>query len=242
MGSEMCIRDRLSTIALALVCWTVISAPGFGLLSAPIIISAVLGLALMIGFVSWEANFSEPILDLSLFKNRRFSVAVSVAGLVTGGGSAALFILTQYLQFNLAYDPLESGIRILPVAVALGIGVFSAPKLISSLKLKNTVLIGLVFVASGFFWMSFVTVESTYSHMLIGALAFGIGAGLLNPAATQAVMDALPQWASGVGSATNSSLMQVGSAMGVAFGGALLSTRYQNTVANSSIFEQQAPH
>ena len=228
----------LSTIALALVCWTVISAPGFGLLSAPIIISAVLGLALMIGFVSWEANFSEPILDLSLFKNRRFSVAVSVAGLVTGGGSAALFILTQYLQFNLAYDPLESGIRILPVAVALGIGVFSAPKLISSLKLKNTVLIGLVFVASGFFWMSFVTVESTYSHMLIGALAFGIGAGLLNPAATQAVMDALPQWASGVGSATNSSLMQVGSAMGVAFGGALLSTRYQNTVANSSIFEQ----
>lgn len=228
----------LSTSALALVCWAVISAPELGLLSLPILGSFVLGMGLAVGFFCWEANFSAPILDLSLFKNRRFTVAVSVAGLVTGSGSAALFILTQYLQFNLAYDPLESGIRILPVALALGLAVVCAPKLINTLKLKNTVLIGLVLVAAGFFWLSMVTVESTYSHMLIGALLFGLGAGLLNPAATQAVMDALPGWASGVGSATNSSIMQVGSAVGVAFGGAMLSTRYQNMISNSSIFDQ----
>ncbi len=228
----------ISTSALALVCWAVISAPGLGLVSLPIISTFLAGIGLLLGFIFWEARFSAPILDLRLFSNRRFAVAVAVAGLVTAGGSAALFILTQYLQFNLGFNPLEAGLRILPVAVALGLGAVSAPKLIEVLQLKITVLVGLGFVAAGFIWLATATVDTGYPYMLIGALAFGLGAGILNPAATQAVMDALPAHSSGVGSATNSALMQVGSAIGVALGGALLSARYRAVITSSEIFGQ----
>lgn len=71
----------------------------------------------------------------------------------------------------------------------------------------------------------------TYLQMLPGAMFFGLGAGLLMPAATQAVMDSLPSESEGAGSATNSALMQVGSAMGVAITGSLLAWRYREVMS-----------
>ncbi|GAA2183923.1 MFS transporter [Brooklawnia cerclae] len=228
----------LSILALALLCWSVISAPGLGVFS-PLVVAAFLGGAvLMVVFVVRESQTQHPILRLGLFRNRRFSVAVAVSGLVTAGGAGALFVLTQYLQFSLNYSPLETGVRILPVAAAMFGGAMAAPHLMQHILLKRTVLVGLGSVVAGFGWLSATTTQTTFTQLLPGALLFGLGAGLLVPAATQAVMDSLPPDASGVGSATNTALMQVGSALGVAVIGALLSARYRDVVESSDVFGQ----
>lgn len=228
----------LSTLSLALLCWAAISAPGLGI-GSPLVIGAVIaGLSLLAAFGFWEARTPAPILRLSLFRIRRFSVAVAVSGLVTAGGAGALFVLTQYLQFSLEYTPLETGVRVLPIAAAMLAGALAAPRLIDWLALKITVLIGLGLVVAGFAWLATTNTSSTFTHTLFGAMAFGLGAGLLVPAATQAVMDALPTDATGAGSATNTALMQVGSALGVAVIGSILAARYRHTVTNDQLWPQ----
>lgn len=228
----------LSTLALALICWAAISAPGLGVGSPLVVGAMVAGLCLMAGFIYWESRAINPILRLSLFRLRRFSVAVGVSGLVTAGGAGALFVLTQYLQFLLEYTPLETGVRVLPIAVAMLVGALVAPRLIDVFMLKRTVLLGLGLVAVGFGWLATTTTASAYGHLLVGALFFGLGAGVLVPAATQAVMDALPVDATGAGSATNTALMQVGSALGVAVIGSILAARYRGVIMASEIWAQ----
>ncbi len=228
----------LSTVALALVCWAVISAPGLGIGSPLVLTAAALGALLMVLFVRWEARATNPILRLSLFRIRRFTVAVVVSGLVTAGGAGALFVLTQYLQFLLGFTPLQTGVRVLPLAAAMLLGALTAPRLIGSLQLKLTVLIGLGLLAGGFTWMATMTVESNFGNLLPGALLFGLGTGVLVPAATQAVMDALPPDAAGIGSATNTAHMQVGSALGVAVIGSIMAARYRGVLTGSDIWDQ----
>lgn len=226
----------LSTVALALICWAVISAPGLGVGSPLVVGATIAGLSLLAGFIFWESKAVNPILRLELFRLRRFSVAVAVSGLVTAGGAGALFVLTQYLQFSLGYTPLQTGIRVLPIAAAMLLGAIAAPRFIENLQLKRTVLFGLAVVVVGFGWLASTTTDSTFAHLLPGALLFGLGAGVLVPAATQAVMDALPADATGVGSATNTALMQVGSALGVAVIGSIMAARYRGVLTGSSLW------
>lgn len=147
-------------------------------------------------------------------------------------------MLTQYLQFLLGFTPLETGVRVLPIAAAMLIGALAAPRLITALHLKRTVLVGLAQVTIGFGWMATTTTESTFAYLLPGAVLFGLGAGVLVPAATQAVMDALPPDAMGAGSATNTANMQVGSALGVAVIGSILSARYRGVLTSNEIWDQ----
>lgn len=228
----------LSTTALGMICWAVISAPGLGMFNPLIIGSAIIGVVALMAFIAREHRYRNPILHLSLFGNQRFAVAVAVGGMVTAGGAGALFILTQYLQFSLGYSPLASGLRVLPMAAALGLGALCAPRMIQHLAIKNTVLVGLAAVGLGLAWMGLADVNWTYDMLLPGALLFGFGAGVLNPAATQAVMDALPPASAGVGSATNTAMIQMGSALGVAITGSLLATRYRDVLTSSPVFTQ----
>lgn len=222
-----------SMVCLAMVCWAVISAPGLGI-NSPLVIGVLMaGLGLAALFVWHESRVVAPLMRLDLFTIRQFSVAVGVAGLVTAGGAGALFVLTQHLQLILGFTPLETGLRVLPIAAAVLIGSLMAPHTIQRRGLKITVMVGLGFVTGGFTWMATTGIEDGFGYLLIGALGFGLGAGLLVPAATQAVMDSLPSDVTGVGSATNTALMQVGSALGVAVVGSILASRYRGAVTSA---------
>ena len=61
------------------------------------------------------------MLNLSFFRERQFSAAVSSVGLVMFGLFGALFVLTQFLQFDLGYTPLQAGVRVLPAAGAIAL-------------------------------------------------------------------------------------------------------------------------
>ena len=223
-----------SIIGLSVLCWAVISAPGLGLASPLVIGAALVGLVVLGLFVWVQVRAEAPLLDLSLFARRPFAVSVAVSGLVTGGGAGALFVLTQYMQYVLAFTPWQSGLAIMPVAACMLVGAVSAPKVLGSIGIKRTVIAGLVLVALGFGALAVTGSSMAYSHLVVGACAFGLGAGMLMPAATQAVMDSLSPASEGAGSATNSALMQVGSALGVAVIGSLLASTYRARLAGSA--------
>ncbi len=231
----------LSITGLGLLLWAIIEAPVRGWSSALVLGGGGGGLAMLGGFIAWERTSSHPMLELRYFRSGRFSAAVLCNGLLAFGLYGALFVLTQLLQFQLGYSPLQAGVRVLPAAGAIAVMAPLSTALVKRLGAKLTVAAGLILVAGGLWQVSGATVATTYGGTVAGMVLLGIGAGLAIPPSTGAVMGSLPSAHTGVGSATNGSFMQVGGALGVAIVGSLLSTRYQDRIT-SAIAPYQIPH
>jgi len=219
----------LSIVGVGLLLWAIIEGPAMGWTSGAVLGVLAASLVVLSSFVGWEAHSSHPMLKLSLFSNRRFSIAALGETLGTFGLLGALFVQTQFLQFNLGYSPLQAGIRILPVAATLVIVAAFSPFFVRLIGVKITVAAGLASIAGGLWQISAAsTIATTYGQVVPGLLLLGLGAGLLLPTATNSVVGSLPQGDSGIGSASNAVALQVGGALGVAVIGSALATRYQS--------------
>jgi len=220
----------LSIAGLGLVLWSLIEAPVHGWSSALVIATGLSGLAILAVFAAWERASTHPMLNLGFFRRRQLSAAIASVGLVTFGLFGALFVLTQYLQFDLGYTALQAGVRVLPAAGAIAVVAPLSALLVRAIGTKLTAASGLVIVAGGLWQISGATVTTTYLGTLAGMIMLGVGAGLVLPTGTASVMGSLPREHTGIGSATNGAFLQVGGALGVAVIGSLLATRYQDHV------------
>ncbi len=231
----------LSVGGIGLLLWAVIEAPVSGWSSAPVLCGGLGGAAVLVAFLAFEHHISHPMLNLELFKRRRFSIAITSDGLLAFGLYGALFVITQLLQFQLGYTPLQAGIRVLPAAGAIALVAPLSTLLLRKIGPKLTVSAGSLVVAAGLWQISQATAGSTFLDVLPGMVMLGLGAGLVIPSATGAVMGSLPAAHTGIGSATNSSFMQVGGALGVAVIGSLLSTRYEHRLT-AALASRHLPH
>jgi hypothetical protein len=210
--------------------WGIIQAPGRGW-SSPLIIGALIAGALVTAsFVLWERHIDHPMLPLRFFSNRRYSAAIAALALVLFALLGMFFLMTQYLQFVLGYSPIEAGVRIAPVALAL---LVIAPLSVVAARRVGTkwvVAAGLILIAIGLGLLSRTTVHGTYTDCIAPLVLLGVGVSLALAPSTESVMGSLPRAEAGVGSATNDTAMQVGGALGVGVLGAALNLRYQQLV------------
>ena len=225
----------MSIAGLGLLLWAIIEAPVHGWASAFVLVTGAGGLAVLVGFVFWERASAHPMLNLRLFAARSFSVAIVCNGLLAFSLYGALFVLTQLLQFQLGYTPLQAGVRVLPAAGAIAVMAPLSTLLVARLGAKLTVALGLLLAAAGLWQISLASVSTTYPAVVPGMVMLGSGAGLAIPPSTGSVMGSVPDAHTGVGSATNGAFMQVGGALGVAVIGSLLSTRYQQRVTGALV-------
>ena len=217
----------LSVAGLGLLLWSIIEAPVHGWSSGLVMVTGIGGAVALGGFAAWERFTSHPMLNLRFFRQRAFSAAIASIGLATLGLFGSLFVLTQFLQFDLGYTPLQAGVRVLPAAGAIAVIAPLSALLQRSIGTKLTVAAGLVIVGAGLWQISLATAGATYLDTVAGMIMLGIGAGLAIPATTASVMNSVPVEHTGIGSATNGAFLQVGGALGVAIIGSLLATRYQ---------------
>jgi EmrB/QacA subfamily drug resistance transporter len=221
----------LSVGGLALILWTVIEGPTLGWTSIDELAAGAAGLSTMVLFVMWERRSSHPMLPLDYFRSARFNtplIALSLGVFALFGG---LFLVTQFLQFDLGYSALGAGLRMLPISAALVVGSMLSRRLAAWAGGKLAVSAALTCVAAGLAQVAAVsTGSSTYLLQLPGLIIIGAGAGLLLPVCTSSVLGAVTKDDAGVGSAVNSTAQQVGGAIGVAVIGSVMSTHYQNTL------------
>jgi EmrB/QacA subfamily drug resistance transporter len=219
----------LSTVGLGMLLWAIIEAPTAGWAAGSVIAVGLASFVVLGWFVAWEARCSHPMLKLSFFAERRFSIAAVAETLAAFGLLGALFLQTQFLQFDLGDTPLEAGVRILPLAGALVLSASLSPTLARFIGTKLTVAAGLAVIAGGLWYIAAISsVSATYGNLVPCLLLIGLGTGLLIPTATNSVVGSVPQGDSGMGSATNSVSLQVGGALGVAVIGSVMSTRYRH--------------
>jgi EmrB/QacA subfamily drug resistance transporter len=216
----------LSVAALVALVYGIIEVPSHGW-TDPAIAGSLGAAAVLLGaFLWWERRIPEPMLDLRLFRNPRFSAASLSVTLVMFSLSGVLFFLTQYLQGVLGLGALDTGIRFIPLALGI---VASAPVsavLTRRLGAKIATAFGLLVVAGSLALLATVTVSS--GDLLIGAVLAigGFGVGVAITPATDAIMGALPKEQAGVGSAVNDTTREVGGAIGIAVLGSAFSAVY----------------
>ena len=219
-----------SLVGVALLLWGIIEAPGRGWLSASIVVAIAGSVVVVSGLVWWERRSTHPLVELSFFHSRRFSVAMGGLGLAVFALAGTMFLLTQYLQFSLGYSAFATGLRITPIAIVLIVVAAFSTTLTRYVGTKVVVFAAMVLIALGLQLLSAVTVPTTYLDALPAFFLLGIGSGLAIAPCTDSVMGSVPVELAGVGSATNSTALQIGSALGVAVLGSLLNTRYQSRI------------
>jgi len=221
----------LSVAGMGLLLWGIIEAPN-RTWSSPLVLGAIAAAAVMLtSFVLWERHCSYPMLEVSFFRSRRFSVAMGAMALVIFALMGGLFLLTQYLQFSLGYSALQTGVRITPIAAVLLVVAPLSSVLVRYLGTKPVVFAGMGLIAAGLALISSVTVHGSYLDALPAFCLIGIGTGLALAPCTESVMGSLPLGQTGVGSATNGAALQTGGALGVGVLGSILNTRYQDRMA-----------
>src|SRR3954452_14195405 len=217
----------LSIAGLTTLVWAIIQAPSKGWTTPTILAAFAAAVAILGAFMAWELRTREPMLDIRLFANPRFSGASAAITLTFFAMFGSIFFLTQYLQGVLGYTALEAGVRVTPIAVGLILGGPISAKLAAKLGTKIDVAGGLVLVAAGLSIVTQFQVDSTYGIVAAHLLVLGFGMGMAMAPATESVMGSLPVEKASVGSAVNDTTRTTGGALGVAILGSLLASQYR---------------
>jgi EmrB/QacA subfamily drug resistance transporter len=215
-----------STAAIALLVFTIIEAPAHGWASARTLASFALSLALAVAFVAWERRADQPMLEIGLFRNLRFTAASASVAISFFALSGFIFLVTQYFQFVKGYHPLSTGVRLLPVAICVAIASILGARLAVRVGTKLVVASGLVSMAAFYLWVT--TTSTTTSYLTIAAqmVVLGTGMGLTSAPATDAIMGVVPVAKAGVGSAVNDATRLLGGTLGVAVIGSVYASLY----------------
>ncbi|MFD8759017.1 MFS transporter [Streptomyces mirabilis] len=190
----------------------------------------VAGLAVLGVFVVYERSSDHPALDVTWFRNRRFSASVAAIGLVFFALTGVTFFSVFYNQSVRGYSVLQSGLLVLPLAASQ---MFFAPRarlVVNRFGARAVCATGLVLTAVAF--AGFLLLGQDTPIWVLEVLFFLMGTGMAHvmPPATVMIMSSLPREKAGSGSAVNNTFRQVGGALGVAVLGALLSATYRSGI------------
>ncbi|HEX7537400.1 MAG TPA: DHA2 family efflux MFS transporter permease subunit [Dermatophilaceae bacterium] len=217
-------RQPLDLLGLALVgsgvlaaIWGIVRAGDLGWGSVPVAGALVAGVTLIAAFIRHEGRTAYPLVPLRLFRSRSFSVANVASLAFTLGMFGAVFLLAQYLQIVDGYTPLEAGIRTLPWTAAPMIVAPIAGLLAPRVGVRVLLGTGLTLQALGLAWLALAAGASTpYLDLVPGFILAGIGMGLtFAPSATAVLADMAPD-DHATASSTNSTIREIGVALGVA--------------------------
>ncbi|MCW2882696.1 MAG: putative transporter [Sphaerisporangium sp.] len=224
----------LSTVGMTALVYVVIAAPRDGWTSTRTLVGMAVAVLALGSFVLWERRSDHPMLPLSLFRDRNFSGSSFSIVLMSFGTGALLLMLTQYLQFVLAYGPMKAGLALLPYAVAAA--AFNGVGAALGQRVSNRVLIslGMLVMAGGFAVLAIIGPSDGYGRLITGLMIMGIGGGLAGPAAYATLMGAVPHEHAGVGSALNDTVQQIGMALSVAILGSVLAGVYTAQMPESA--------
>ena len=223
----------LSMGAISLLVYGIIEAPSRGWTDLVVLVTLAASVPLTIAFIWWELRVDNPLLDLSFFKNPRFSAGVSGTSLASFARLGAGFGLTQYLQFVQGYSPLEAGVRMLPMVLGIAVGAGFSDRLVKRMGTNWVVSGGLLLLAGGLAALVFWQPETAYWIVGINLFLIAFGVGNVMAPSTDAVMGAVPEEKAGVGSAMNGVARMVAGALGAAIIGSLMYTMYGNMMTDA---------
>ncbi|WP_410538798.1 MFS transporter [Streptomyces sp. KL2] len=221
----------LSVVGLVLLVYGIIKGGQLADFTDPeVLLTVGGGIAVLAGFVLHEKRSDHPALDIGYFRNPAFSAAVTAVALVFFALMGVTFFMVFYTQSVRGYTPLQTGLLLLPLAVAQLVFAPRARLAVERFGARATCTGGMLVIAAT--TASFLLLDTDTPIWILEVLFFLQGAGMAHimPPVTVTVMQSLPRRKAGSGSAVNNVFRQVGGALGVAVLGSLLSAAYRGRI------------
>jgi EmrB/QacA subfamily drug resistance transporter len=176
-------------------------------------------------FVLVERRSSQPMIDLSLFRNRLFSINL-ITGFITFISIAGTIILMPfYLENVLGYTPRNVGLLLAIVPIAMGSVAPIAGSLSDRLGTRPITVAGLVILALGYYAVSTLTAQTTSLGYILRFLPIGLGMGIFQSPNNSAIMGNAPRARLGIASGLLAITRTLGQTTGIAVLGALWAGR-----------------
>jgi EmrB/QacA subfamily drug resistance transporter len=215
----------LVTLAAMTIVDTLVQAPTVGWVSTRTLLGAVAGLVLLGLFVVVERRAESPLLSPRLLRTRTLRGGVLVTAAFMSSFGMQLFFLTLYLQQVLGEDPLQAGLRFLPLVLSVVVGTQLGGRLVGRLGIARTLAAGMAFGAVGLALYVRLPVTGSLADLLPGTIVAGLGQGVAFTTMYVAAGTGVAAGEQGAASAVASTAQQLGGSVGLAVLVALLSER-----------------
>jgi EmrB/QacA subfamily drug resistance transporter len=225
----------LSLVGLSALVFAIIQGGEDGWTSPTVVGASVIAVLTLALFLRWERRAAHPMLPLTFFRDRRFSigsVAITVSFFVMFG---FFFLATQYLQFGRGYSPLEAGLALLPLPIVFVVLSPRSAALAARFGATRVMAAGLAIVAAGFAALSLVSPGTSYLSLAAIFAVLGAGMSITAAPATGEIMSAVPLSKAGIGSAVNDTTRELGGALGIAILGSIANSAYRAGIDLSAL-------
>lgn len=177
-------------------------------------------------FIFWEHKAPEAILPMHLFKNDIFSVSVILSLLAGVALFAAILFIPEYQQIVRGYSAVKSGLLLLPMVGGMMVMLVTSGRLITKFgHYRIFPIIGTFITAIGMWLFSHLTLHTTQLELSLWMIVLGIGIGSFMQVMTLAVQNSVPRSELGVATASATFFRSMGSSLGGAVFGAILTNR-----------------
>ena len=212
----------LMIVLLAGVTFGIIEGPGLGWGSPLIVGSFVAAAAALAGLLLVESRRTEPLLDPRFFASVPFSAATLIAVAAFAAFAGFLFLNALYLQDVRGFTPWHAGLLTLPMAAMTALLPPLSGRILARSGARLPLLIGGLGIAAGGALLLTLDVDTPLLLVVVAYVVFGIGFGMINAPITNTAVSGMPLAQAGVAAGVASTSRQVGSVLGVAVLGSLV--------------------
>jgi MFS transporter, DHA2 family, multidrug resistance protein len=174
-------------------------------------VSAVSALA----FFAWELTIEQPLVDLRVFANARFTAAAAVAVLFGVGLFGSTYLVPLFVQTVQGYTPLSAGLLLMPAGLMLAIFMPLGGYLSDRLPARGLIITGLICFVLSAFWLGVVDANTSFWTIAGCVILSRIGLGLIKPSLNVTALRALRSELLGQGAGMINFARQLGGAFGV---------------------------
>jgi EmrB/QacA subfamily drug resistance transporter len=189
---------------------------------------------LFILFVAIERRAQEPLLPISLFRNRVFAVCSGVAFLAGMGMFGSISFIPLFVQGVLFGSATQAGSALTPLILAWVVFSIISGRLILKIGYRPLVILGTVCNVVGFIWMSRMGMEGAYRSLLPAMAVLGTGMGFSMVSILLAVQNTVPRKLMGTATSANLFFRTIGGTVGVAIMGSVMAHRMNATMAGTT--------
>jgi EmrB/QacA subfamily drug resistance transporter len=221
----------LSAIGLGAPVFALIQQPTHGWGDPMVYGGLIGGIAVFAIFLIWEARYRHAMLDLTLFRNRNFSITNIETLVVYSGLIGAFFFITLFLQQTAGYTAIEAGLATTPVSLILFVLSPRFGKMAMSIGPRVPMSIGPIVGGCGLLLMMRVGPDPSYvTDVLPAIIVFGLGLSATVAPLTATALNSVPEHQVGVASGINNGVSRIAGLLAIAVLGALIAGSFGSTI------------
>ena len=206
----------LSTIGFGLILYGFSNAGSHGWDDEVVMMTILAGIVTIAIFCMRQIKSSDPFLNLSVFKNKVFTLTSIINILVTMMMYADMILLPIYLQNGRGFTAFDAGLLLLPGAVINALMSPVTGKLFDRLGARPVFIIGLVFIIPSMWVVTDLTEATTFVFLMVRTIFLRIGLSFITMPLNTAGLNALPKTLVTHGTAVNNTVRQIAGAIGTA--------------------------